>query len=484
MTPSGDPTVTITRFRVPRARPAGLRRRSSPPAAATARPRTRARTAEADTPSRSRCSRCAAPPIVAVYSGTAPDRGARGSRGRRQGRRRGPPAASRGRRHACKCRPGAGAPRRRPPAARGRPDRGQPAQARARLQPPARAEREGTGRQGHRGERQVRPRCAARAYDRARLELELHRDPRADRRRGLGAPHQARQHDRAECADLPRHEPRPAGGVRAHPGEGIPQARAAAGRRRAWSTRSAASASPASSRASARPWTRRPAPSARASRCRTRRAASSPACSPASTSSTSGARMRCSCRAARSSTRTARCRCSSSTTARPSSARSHTGLANNGWIEVVAGLKGDERVVVVGQAGLKTGTAVKVVDADAPAAGPAACPGEGQVTATGARPPPASGEDHAADRFRDPAARDRDHVHRGDRAVRARVAVAPQPEPAARPLLPHAHDPHRAARRRAARARDAGDAAGRGSGEHHPQRAPGALGVALRASPT
>jgi membrane fusion protein (multidrug efflux system) len=40
-----------------------------------------------------------------------------------------------------------------------------------------------------------------------------------------------------------------------------------------------------------------------------------------------------------------------------------TGLASNGWVEVVAGLKGDERVVVVGQAGLKTGTAVKVVDA-------------------------------------------------------------------------------------------------------------------------
>jgi membrane fusion protein (multidrug efflux system) len=48
-----------------------------------------------------------------------------------------------------------------------------------------------------------------------------------------------------------------------------------------------------------------------------------------------------------------------------------TGLANNGWIEVVGGLKGDERVVVVGQAGLKTGTAVKVVDATAPAASPA-----------------------------------------------------------------------------------------------------------------
>jgi len=49
-----------------------------------------------------------------------------------------------------------------------------------------------------------------------------------------------------------------------------------------------------------------------------------------------------------------------------------TGLANNGWIEVIEGLGGEERVVVVGQAGLKTGTAVKVVDASAPAGGPAA----------------------------------------------------------------------------------------------------------------
>lgn len=45
-----------------------------------------------------------------------------------------------------------------------------------------------------------------------------------------------------------------------------------------------------------------------------------------------------------------------------------TGLANNGWVEVTQGLKGDERVVVVGQAGLKTGTAVKVVDDNAPKA--------------------------------------------------------------------------------------------------------------------
>jgi membrane fusion protein (multidrug efflux system) len=48
-----------------------------------------------------------------------------------------------------------------------------------------------------------------------------------------------------------------------------------------------------------------------------------------------------------------------------------TGLASNGWVEVVEGLDGTEKVVVVGQGGLKTGTAVKVVDATTPAAGPA-----------------------------------------------------------------------------------------------------------------
>jgi membrane fusion protein, multidrug efflux system len=51
--------------------------------------------------------------------------------------------------------------------------------------------------------------------------------------------------------------------------------------------------------------------------------------------------------------------------------RIETGLVNNGWVEVVKGLKGDERVVVVGQAGLKSGTAVKVVDDSAPAQAPA-----------------------------------------------------------------------------------------------------------------
>ena len=47
-----------------------------------------------------------------------------------------------------------------------------------------------------------------------------------------------------------------------------------------------------------------------------------------------------------------------------------TGLASNGWVEVVEGLDGTEKVVVVGQGGLKTGTVVKVVDANTPAAGP------------------------------------------------------------------------------------------------------------------
>jgi membrane fusion protein (multidrug efflux system) len=52
--------------------------------------------------------------------------------------------------------------------------------------------------------------------------------------------------------------------------------------------------------------------------------------------------------------------------------RVRTGLASNGWVEVVEGLDGSESVVVVGQAGLKTGTDVKVVDATVPAGAPAA----------------------------------------------------------------------------------------------------------------
>jgi membrane fusion protein (multidrug efflux system) len=43
-----------------------------------------------------------------------------------------------------------------------------------------------------------------------------------------------------------------------------------------------------------------------------------------------------------------------------------TGLSNGGWIEVVAGLEGGEQIVTVGQAGLKTGTQVKVVGDGAP----------------------------------------------------------------------------------------------------------------------
>ena len=44
-----------------------------------------------------------------------------------------------------------------------------------------------------------------------------------------------------------------------------------------------------------------------------------------------------------------------------------TGLSNGGWIEVLEGLQGNEQVVTVGQAGLKTGTLVKVVGDGAPA---------------------------------------------------------------------------------------------------------------------
>ncbi len=43
-----------------------------------------------------------------------------------------------------------------------------------------------------------------------------------------------------------------------------------------------------------------------------------------------------------------------------------TGLSNGGWIEVLDGLKGSEQVVTVGQAGLKTGTLVKIVGDGAP----------------------------------------------------------------------------------------------------------------------
>ena len=46
------------------------------------------------------------------------------------------------------------------------------------------------------------------------------------------------------------------------------------------------------------------------------------------------------------------------------------GLINNGWVEIAEGLEGHEQVVVVGQGGLKTGTAVQIVDvmdADGPA---------------------------------------------------------------------------------------------------------------------
>jgi hypothetical protein len=41
------------------------------------------------------------------------------------------------------------------------------------------------------------------------------------------------------------------------------------------------------------------------------------------------------------------------------------GLANNGFVEVIAGLEGNEQVVIVGQGGLKSGNAVRVVQLDA-----------------------------------------------------------------------------------------------------------------------
>jgi len=56
-----------------------------------------------------------------------------------------------------------------------------------------------------------------------------------------------------------------------------------------------------------------------------------------------------------------------------------TGLANGGWIEVLGGLKGSEQVVTVGQAGLKTGTLVKIVGDGAPQ--PAAALASGQTKA-------------------------------------------------------------------------------------------------------
>jgi hypothetical protein len=43
-----------------------------------------------------------------------------------------------------------------------------------------------------------------------------------------------------------------------------------------------------------------------------------------------------------------------------------TGLSNGGWIEVVEGLQGGEQIVTVGQAGLKSGTQVKIVGDGAP----------------------------------------------------------------------------------------------------------------------
>jgi membrane fusion protein (multidrug efflux system) len=57
-----------------------------------------------------------------------------------------------------------------------------------------------------------------------------------------------------------------------------------------------------------------------------------------------------------------------------------TGLSNGGWVEVLEGLQGTEQVVTVGQAGLKTGTLVKVVGDGAPA--PAAAVAADQARTT------------------------------------------------------------------------------------------------------
>jgi membrane fusion protein, multidrug efflux system len=46
-----------------------------------------------------------------------------------------------------------------------------------------------------------------------------------------------------------------------------------------------------------------------------------------------------------------------------------TGLENGGYVEVLEGLAGNENIVVVGQAGLKSGTPVKIVGDEQPPKG-------------------------------------------------------------------------------------------------------------------
>ena len=46
--------------------------------------------------------------------------------------------------------------------------------------------------------------------------------------------------------------------------------------------------------------------------------------------------------------------------------RIKTGLTNAGLIEVIDGLSGDERIVVVGQNGLKSGSSIRLIDGARP----------------------------------------------------------------------------------------------------------------------
>ena len=160
------------------------------------------------------------------------------------------------------------------------------------------------------------------ARDLAQLNARLHGNPRADRRRGLRAPHQGRQHHQRQRPHLPGHGPRSADRRGARAGARVREAARRAGSRRSSSTRSPARTSPAASSASARRSMPPPALSRRRSKSSIRSARSSPACSRASASCSSAAAPRCASRAARSSKPKARPPCSSRTATRPNSAAS------------------------------------------------------------------------------------------------------------------------------------------------------------------